>query len=91
MAATACSEFHAVFRSVRSGGHLLTVSMLNSFGCLAVSYAMVYLFHMGVDGLFLGTIGGAVIECIYIAVVFLTGLWVPKDLRAEMELLKANR
>ncbi len=83
------SEFHAVFRSVRSGGHLLTVSMINSFGCLILSYIFAPFF--GVEGLFMGTIGGAVLECAYIAVVFFTGFWVPRDLRAQIGIREKKR
>ena len=74
-----CSVFHSIFRSVKSGRHLLVASMINSFGNLIISYLLAPPF--GITGLYLGTIGGAAAEVIYICVIFLSGKWVPRDLR----------
>jgi len=74
--------FHSIFRGIKSNQHLFISTMLCSV--VGVIAAFILCPIMGIVGYYIQAIIGWAVECIYIAVVYASGLWVPKDIRAEV-------
>lgn len=75
--------FHSVFRGVKSGTNLIVSSLLCAVVNLLASYILTP--RMGIVGLHISQIIAWSCELLYIAVVYFSGLWLPKELRAEVK------
>lgn len=76
--------FHSVFRGIKSSKHLIISSSIKTFSELLASYILCYGFGMGISGLYLGTIIAFALEATYCIVLYISGLWVPKDIRQKV-------
>ena len=76
---TVSTIFHSVFRGIKSNQHLFISTTLGSLVGVVAAFFLCPI--MGITGFYLQAIIGWAAECIYIAVVYFTGLWVPKNLR----------
>lgn len=74
-----CGIFHSILRGINSNAHLVLASLLGAFGKMV--FAMILAPSMGLDGIFLAAVLGWALECVYILVLCLTGLWVPDTMR----------
>ena len=71
--------FHSIFRGVKRNGHLfISTTICSAVGIIA---AMILCPVMGIYGYYLQAIIGWAVECVYIFAVYMTGIWVPKELR----------
>jgi Na+-driven multidrug efflux pump len=71
--------FHNVFRGLKSSTHLLISTSICSVVNIIFSFILCPI--MGIKGFYLQAVIGWIAECIYIVIVYVTGLWVPKSLR----------
>lgn len=74
-----CGIFHSILRGIKSNTHLIVSSMIGAFSKMA--FAMILAPSFGIHGIFAATALGWGLECVYVAVLCLTGLWVPSSLR----------
>ena len=77
-----CGIFHSVLRGLKSNVHLIVSSMLGAVGKLV--FAMLLSPLYGVQGFFAASVLGWTFECVYIAVLCITGLWVPSSIRFKV-------
>jgi Na+-driven multidrug efflux pump len=85
---TISTIFHSVFRGIKSNQHLFISTMTNSLvGFVA---ALILCPIMGITGFYIQAIIGWAAECIYIAVAYFTGLWVPKNIRPFIHTKKSK-
>ena len=71
--------FHSVFRGIKSNKHLFISTSLCSVVGIIVAFFLCPI--MGITGFYIQAIVGWAAECVYIAVVYFSGHWVPKDVR----------
>ena len=76
------SAYHSIARGLKSTGHLLASSLVGAISRLVISYFFVKWY--GVIGMFIGTAAAPLVEIIYVAVVYKTGFWLPKDIRPHV-------
>ncbi len=74
-----CGIFHSILRGLKSNVHLIISSMIGAFGKMA--FAIILTPSFGVRGIFAASALGWGMECIYVTVLCVTGLWVPAPLR----------
>jgi len=74
-----CGIFHSILRGIKSNMHLIIASLGGSVINLIATYLLAPTF--GIHGLFSSMVIGWGFECLYIGILYITGLWVPKDLR----------
>ena len=86
---TVSTVFHSVFRGIKSNQHLFISTML----CSLVGYvaALILCPVLGITGFYIQAIIGWTAECLYIAVVYFTGLWIPKDIRPFIHKTKTKK
>ncbi|MBO5938226.1 MAG: polysaccharide biosynthesis C-terminal domain-containing protein [Clostridia bacterium] len=77
-----CGIFHSILRGLKSNAHLIVSSMIGAFGKMA--FAMLLAPSFGVQGIFAASALGWGLECIYVTVLCVTGLWVPSPLRYKV-------
>ena len=77
-----CGIFHSILRGLKSNVHLIVSSMIGAFGKMA--FAMILAPHFGIHGIFAASALGWGMECIYVTVLCVTGLWVPSPLRPKV-------
>lgn len=82
-----CAVFHSTFRGIKSNHHLIISTATSGVVNLIACYFLTPIY--GIVGVFIGTVSSWLIECIYIAVIYFTGLWVPKSIRRQV-LTSAN-
>lgn len=85
---TVSTVFHSIFRGIKSNQHLFISTTVGSLVGVVAAFFLCPV--MGIKGFYLQAIIGWAAECIYIAVVYFSGLWVPKDIR-PMILKKKER
>ena len=77
-----CGIFHSILRGLKSNTHLIISSMIGAFGKMA--FAMILAPTFGVHGIFAASALGWGAECIYVAILCITGFWVPSSLRHKV-------
>lgn len=77
-----CGIFHSILRGLKSNLHLIISSMLGAVGRLV--FAMLLAPIYGVQGFFAASVLGWALECVYIAVLCVTGLWIPSPIRSKV-------
>lgn len=85
----ATSSFHSISRGLKSTGHLLISSLIGSISRLILSFFFVKWY--GLIGLFIGTAAAPVFEMIYVAIVYKSGLWWPKNIRQYLTKPKKHK
>lgn len=77
-----CAVFHSIFRGIKSNRHLIVSTaisgVVNLLACLILAPIC------GLIGIFISSTLSWLIECVYILVVYLSGLWIPKPIRSEI-------
>lgn len=81
--------FHSVFRGAKSGTNLIVSSLLFAVVDLLAAYVLTP--TMGIVGLHISKIIAWSCELLFIAVVYFSGLWLPKALRAEIKQADARK
>ena len=71
--------FHSIFRGIKSNRHLFISTTVCSIVGIIAAYILCPI--MGITGYYLQAIVAWGAECVYIAVVYFTGLWIPKEIR----------
>ena len=71
--------FHSIFRGVKRNGHLFVSTTICSV--VGIIAATILCPLMGINGYHLQAIIGWAVECVYIFIVYFSGIWIPKDLR----------
>lgn len=82
------NAFHNVFRGLKNSTQLLTSTSLCSVASIILSFILCPI--MGIKGYYLQAVLSWVVECIYIAIIYISGHWVPKDLRPLILKKKEN-
>lgn len=77
-----CAVFHSIFRGIKSNHHLIISTGLSAVVNLITSYFLAPLY--GITGLYLSSVIAWIAECLYILIVYLSGLWVPKAFRKNV-------
>ena len=77
-----CGIFHSILRGIKSNAHLILTSLLGAVGKMV--FAIILAPLMGVYGIFLAAVIGWGLECVYILVLCITGLWVPRAWRRRV-------
>jgi Na+-driven multidrug efflux pump len=80
--------FHNVFRGLKNSTQLLISTSICSVASIIFSFILCPI--MGIKGYYLQGVLSWIIECIYIAIVYISGHWVPKDLRPMILKKKEN-
>lgn len=78
-----CGVFHSVFRGAKAGVHLIVSSLMSAVINLIATFFLAP--RMGIVGLHVSAVISWICECIYIAIVYFSGRWLSKELRAEMK------
>ena len=73
------SIFHSIFRGIKSNRHLFISTTVCSIVGVITAYILCP--AMGIAGYHLQSIIAWSVECVYIAVVYFSGMWIPKELR----------
>ena len=73
------NTFHNVFRGLKNSSQLLISTSICSVASIIFSFILCPV--MGIKGFYLQGALSWIIECVYIAIVYVLGHWVPKDLR----------
>ena len=74
-----CGIFHSILRGIKSNAHLIVSSMIGAFGKMA--FAMLLAPTFGIRGIFAASALGWALECIYVIILCVTGIWVPTSIR----------
>ena len=82
------SIFHSIFRGIKSNRHLFISTTVCSVVGVIAAYVLCPI--MGINGYHIQGIIAWGAECVYIAVVYFTGLWIPKELRPMLSKKKNN-
>jgi Na+-driven multidrug efflux pump len=77
-----CAVFHSTFRGIKANHHLIISTATSGVVNLVVCYLITPIY--GIVGVFIGSTSSWLIECIYIAVIYFTGFWVPKSIRQQV-------
>jgi len=77
-----CAVFHSTFRGIKANHHLIISTATSGVVNLVACYFLTPIY--GIVGVFIGSTSSWLIECIYIAVIYFTGLWVPKSIRQQV-------
>lgn len=77
-----CGIFHSILRAVKSNTHLIGTTL---GGALVTLFATLWLAPLyGIHGVFAAVAIGWGFECLYVLVLWFTGLWLPKGLRQKV-------
>ncbi len=77
-----CGIFHSILRAVKSNGHLIGTTL---GGGVVTLLATLWLApDFGIHGVFAASAIGWGFECLYVLVIWVTGLWLPPALRSKV-------
>ena len=77
-----CAVFHSVFRGMKANHHLIISTCISAAANLTLSFFLAPIY--GITGLYIASAASWILECVYIFIVYVSGLWTPKEIRKKV-------